>query len=84
LQIESLIDRRVLGIGPAVILANWTRTNISDDRFSTAAGKQLDYVLNHSPHTDDGAISHRTKQVQLWYDESPLAIARCLRLVITR
>jgi len=55
-------------IGPAVILANWTRNDTADTRFSAAAGSQLNYVLNYSPHTDDGAISHRTEQVQLWSD----------------
>ncbi|KAF9647034.1 Six-hairpin glycosidase [Thelephora ganbajun] len=55
-------------IGFAVILANWTRNDTSDNRFSVAAGSQLNYVLSHSPHTDDGAISHRTEQVQLWSD----------------
>ena len=60
-----------LGIGVAVLLANWTRKDLSDNRFSTAAGSQLNYLLNYSPHTDDGAISHRSEQVQLWYDESP-------------
>jgi rhamnogalacturonyl hydrolase YesR len=55
-------------IGPAVLLANWTRNDISDNRFSVAAGGQLNYILNYSPHTDDGAISHRIEQVQLWSD----------------
>jgi len=55
-------------IGPAVVLANWTRNDTSDNQFSVAAGSQLNYVLNYAPHTDDGAISHRTDQVQLWSD----------------
>ena len=70
LQIEQLIDRCILGIGPAVLLTNWTRTDTSDDRFSVAAGSQLNYLLNHAPQTDDGAISHRSEDVELWYDES--------------
>jgi rhamnogalacturonyl hydrolase YesR len=55
-------------IGPAVLLTNWTRTNTSDNRFSAAAGSQLNYLLNHAPQTDDGAISHRSEDVQLWSD----------------
>ncbi|KAH9943362.1 Six-hairpin glycosidase [Epithele typhae] len=33
-----------------------------------AAANQLNYLLNVAPHTDDGAISHRAEQVQLWAD----------------
>ncbi|KAI0082602.1 Six-hairpin glycosidase [Panus rudis PR-1116 ss-1] len=55
-------------LGVPVLLANWTRTNISDDRFSVAAGGQLDYLLHHAPRNWDGAISHRADQVQLWAD----------------
>ena len=67
---DQTIDRFLhLGIGPAVLLTNWTRTNISDNRFSVAAGSQLNYLLNHAPKTDDGAISHRSEDVELWYDE---------------
>jgi len=55
-------------IGNAVLLANWTRTDLSDTSFSFAAGEQLDYLLNHSPRTAEGAISQRSDQVQLWAD----------------
>jgi len=55
-------------IGPSVVLANWTRNDTSDNSFSVAAGSQLNYILNYSPHTSDGAISHRSEQVQLWSD----------------
>jgi len=55
-------------IGPAVLLTNWTRTNASDTRFSVAAGSQLNYLLNVAPKTDDGAISHRSEDVELWSD----------------
>jgi hypothetical protein len=71
------IDRSPrLGIGPAVLLANWTQTNVSNNLFSVDAGSQLDYILNYSPHTADGAISHRADQVQLWYGESPSMTVR--------
>jgi hypothetical protein len=66
----------VSGIGPAVVLANWTRTNLSDNEFSVAAGSQLNYLLAYAPRTSDGAISHRADQVQLWYDDSPPLILR--------
>ena len=69
---NKLIDRRILGIGPAVVLTNWILDNTSDNSFSVAAGSQLNYLLNYAPHTDDDAISHRTEQVQLWYREAPM------------
>ena len=50
----------------AVLLANWTRTNVSDQSFSEAAQGQLTYLLNDAPRTSDGAISHRADEVQLW------------------
>ncbi|KAI9000936.1 Six-hairpin glycosidase [Trametes punicea] len=55
-------------IGVAVLLTNWTRTNRSDNEFSTAAGHQLKYLLDVAPQTSDGAISQRADQVQLWAD----------------
>lgn len=55
-----------LGLGVAVLMANWTRTNLTDMSLSTAASQQLDYLLNQAPRNTDGAISHRTDQVQLW------------------
>ena len=58
----------------AVLLANWTRTNLSDQSFSVAAQDQLIYLLDDAPRTDDGAISHRASQVQLWYVSLPKPI----------
>ncbi|KZT41164.1 Six-hairpin glycosidase [Sistotremastrum suecicum HHB10207 ss-3] len=55
-------------LGVAVLLANWTRTNRSDNNFASAAGSELSYVLNVAPRAPDGAISHRSDQVQLWAD----------------
>ncbi|TFK73011.1 Six-hairpin glycosidase [Pluteus cervinus] len=55
-------------IGVAVLLANWTRTDLSNTMYADAAGEQLDYLLNHAPRTPEGAISHRTDQAQLWSD----------------
>lgn len=57
----------ITGVGVAVLLANWTNTDSKDKSFSTAAKAQLDYLLETAPRTDDGAISHRGDQVQLWY-----------------
>jgi len=55
-------------IGNAVLLANWTRPNLSDTTFSFAAGQQLAYLLDYAPRTPEGAISQREDQVQLWAD----------------
>ncbi|KAL1762590.1 Six-hairpin glycosidase-like protein [Schizophyllum commune] len=63
---ESAGDPASLGV--AVLLANWTRGDKSDNSYSTAAADQLSYLLDYAPKTDDGAISHRTDQVQLWAD----------------
>lgn len=61
-------------IGVAVLLGAWTygnssgSGNASSNPFWEAAGNQLDYLLHVAPQTNDGAISHRTDQVQLWSD----------------
>ncbi|KAJ7591410.1 Six-hairpin glycosidase [Mycena floridula] len=55
-------------IGPAVLLANWTKTDPSNTAYSTAAGQQLDYLLNYAPRTPEGAISQRADEAQLWAD----------------
>ncbi|KAH9828825.1 Six-hairpin glycosidase-like protein [Rhodofomes roseus] len=36
--------------------------------YARAAAEQLEYLLTVVPRTDDGAISHRIEQVQLWAD----------------
>jgi len=55
-------------LGQAVLLRNWTRTNLTDTRFSSAAGEQLGYIINDAPRAASGAISHRSTEVQLWSD----------------
>ncbi|EPQ50968.1 hypothetical protein GLOTRDRAFT_141133 [Gloeophyllum trabeum ATCC 11539] len=62
-------------IGVAVLVANWTLgPNGGDGKYggqdyAGAAKDQLDFLLGDQvPKTDDGAISHRTEQVQLWSD----------------
>jgi hypothetical protein len=49
-----------------VLLRNWTRIDLTDMRFSIAAGDQLGYLLNVAPRSASGAISHRVDQVELW------------------
>ncbi|KDR83455.1 hypothetical protein GALMADRAFT_274901 [Galerina marginata CBS 339.88] len=55
-------------IGVAVLLANWTRTSVSNHDYANAASDQLKYLLNFAPRSPDGAISHRADEVQLWAD----------------
>ncbi|TFK52313.1 hypothetical protein OE88DRAFT_1657509 [Heliocybe sulcata] len=74
---QALMANDALGdpasIGVAVLLANWTLgKNGGDGQYSgvdyeQAAKDQLDFLFL-GPRTDDGAISHRTEQVQLWSD----------------
>jgi hypothetical protein len=56
----------IIGLGPAVLLRNWTRVDLNDTRFSSAAGQQLGYLLNQAPRSGSGAISHRVSEVALW------------------
>jgi hypothetical protein len=51
-------------IGVAVLLANWTGQGGED--YAGAAKDQLDYLQFRVPRTSDGAISHRTSEVELW------------------
>ncbi|RDB20479.1 hypothetical protein Hypma_012481 [Hypsizygus marmoreus] len=55
-------------IGVSVLLANWTRPDLSVTAFANAAGGQLEHLLSQVPRSDQGAISHREDQVQLWSD----------------
>jgi hypothetical protein len=66
-NIQSGLNLHCLGIGGAVLLANWTKTNLSDNTYGYAASQQLRYLLDYAPRTQSGAISQRTDQVQLWY-----------------
>ena len=56
-------------VGFAVLLANWTgRSSIDGLDYGGAAEDQLNFLLTQVPRTDDGAISHRVSEVQLWSD----------------
>lgn len=57
-------------VGVAVLLANWTGASTAGTNYtySGAAADQLQYLLTKAPTTQDGAISHRADQVQLWSD----------------
>ncbi|KAF9452154.1 hypothetical protein P691DRAFT_722454 [Macrolepiota fuliginosa MF-IS2] len=55
-------------IGVAVILANWTLPNLSNQVYSKAATDQLTYLLEDTPRSESGAISHRAQETQLWSD----------------
>ncbi|KAF7985410.1 hypothetical protein HWV62_5115 [Athelia sp. TMB] len=56
-------------IGMAVLLASWTQQYLGDGLdYSGAATDQLNYLFDVVPHTEDGAISHVVKEVELWAD----------------
>jgi hypothetical protein len=55
-------------LGVAVVLANWTIPvgNVSQSAFGQAAEEQVRALLENTPKTEDGAISHRVEEVALW------------------
>ncbi|KAH9035187.1 glycoside hydrolase family 105 protein [Lactarius pseudohatsudake] len=54
-------------IGIAVLIANWT--GLGGENYSAAATAQLEYLFGpRVPKTENGAISHRVSEVQLWSD----------------
>lgn len=54
-------------IGMSILLANWTGVDRGSGLdYAGAANDELDWILNVVPRTDDGAISHRVLEVQLW------------------
>ncbi|KIM74461.1 hypothetical protein PILCRDRAFT_702405 [Piloderma croceum F 1598] len=56
-------------LGMVVLLANWTGQQRTDGLdYAGAAQDQLDFLFQDVPQTSDGAISHRTDQLQLWSD----------------
>ncbi|KAI5981511.1 Six-hairpin glycosidase-like protein [Pisolithus marmoratus] len=56
-------------IGIAVLLANWTGQGRADGLdYAGAARDQLEFLLSNVSRTNDGAISQRIDQVQLWSD----------------
>ena len=66
----STSDPASLGIG--TVMAGSMR-NDDAARYKTAVTNQLDALLQQSPRTNEGAISHRTSQVQLWSDFMSMA-----------
>ncbi|KAF5333335.1 hypothetical protein D9611_002262 [Ephemerocybe angulata] len=55
-------------LGAAVLLANWTRADKKSNSLSKAASDQLHYLLDDTPRSRSGAISHRANEPQLWSD----------------
>ena len=49
----------------AVLLIN---SRIDNETWATAADQEIEYLYNEVPETEDGGISHRHEQVQLWAD----------------
>lgn len=49
-----------------MLVANYSGATGGD--YNSAIEQQLDYLLNKAPRNSDGAISHRTEQIQLWSD----------------
>ncbi|KAJ7285820.1 glycoside hydrolase family 105 protein [Mycena rebaudengoi] len=56
-------------IGVAVLIANWTGQGAADGQdYAGAARDQINFLYSSVPRTMDGAISHRTNEIQLWSD----------------
>ncbi|KAI9462083.1 Six-hairpin glycosidase-like protein [Boletus coccyginus] len=67
--IQDLSAGDPASIGVAVLLANWTGQGALDGLdYSGAARDQLEFLFQNVSKTQDGAISHRMDQVQLWSD----------------
>lgn len=65
-------------IGMAVLLASWTQQYLGDGLdYSGAATDQLNYLFDVVPHTEDGAISHVVKEVELWVRRIPYSHVAC-------
>ncbi|KAL5500891.1 hypothetical protein ACEPAH_9278 [Sanghuangporus vaninii] len=55
--------------GVAALIANWTgQEGVTGVDYDGAAKEQMDYLWEKVPRTQDGALSHRVSQVQLWSD----------------
>lgn len=71
---QALINDLAAGdsasVGMCVLLANWTgRGKVDGLDYGGAALDQLNFLYSAAvPKTYDGAISHRTDQLQLWSD----------------
>jgi rhamnogalacturonyl hydrolase YesR len=59
------LGRAIIGVGPAVLLANTIRNNAS---WKSAVTNQLNHLLYQVPHSADGGISQREDEVQFWAD----------------
>jgi len=60
-------------VGVAVLIANWTNFQggggggLGKEDYAGAATAQVEYLFGPEvPKTNDGAISHRVSQLQLW------------------
>ncbi|KAG9100558.1 hypothetical protein FRC06_003974 [Ceratobasidium sp. 370] len=69
-QVQALVIDTSVGdpasLGVAVLVANFTGATGGD--YNTAIEQQLDYLMTKAPRNVDGAISHRSEQIQLWSD----------------
>ena len=57
-----------VSVGVAAIIANWTGQSNETVDYDAAIEAQMEFLWTNVPRTDDGALSHRVSQVQLWSD----------------
>lgn len=50
---------------------------VSDIRYTSAAQRQADYILNQAPRWVNGAISHRSDVAEIWADNMAMSFPFC-------
>jgi hypothetical protein len=53
-------------IGMPVMLANWTGQSADGLNYAQAAQDEFNFLLFNVSKTNDGALSHRASELQLW------------------
>ena len=75
-ELQVLIPDSAVG-DPASLGVSALLLGTSDSKYTSAAERQADYILNQAPRWTNGAISHRPDVAEIWADNMAMSFPFC-------
>lgn len=75
-ELQVLVPDLAVG-DPASLGVSAILLGTSDSKYTAAAQRQADYILNQAPKWSNGAISHRGDVAEIWADNMAMSFPFC-------
>jgi len=75
-DLQTLVPDSAVG-DPASLGVSAILLGTSDSKYTRAAQRQADYILNQAPRWSNGAISHRSDVAEIWADNMAMSFPFC-------